>query len=302
MRGYPHLMQFAPDLLRLIPMPRDVDVVLTNSWAGLAFARGDIPMVAMEQLCVHDPAYEPFRSKSQAVFHDALVRKFERRTFDAADRVVAVSEATRASMRDVFPDVDPLVIPNGVDADFFTPPPARETDRSPRPSRLLFVGNLSRRKGADLLPEMMRLLGPGFELLYTSGLRAKSALQAPNSKGLGKLDRPGVRQALRSADIFLFPTRLEGFPLSVLEAMACGLPVVGSNVSSMPEVVEDGVNGLLCDLDPTDLAQAVASLAADGERCRQMGIASRTRVVEQFSMKSTVEKYLSVFEEVISPE
>lgn len=297
--SYTHSLQYVPDLLRLARIPEDVDIVFTNSWAGFAFARRGTPMVTMEQLCVHDPAYGPYRSLSQATFHDIFVKNFEQRTFQAADRVVAVSEATRSTMLDIFPDVDPIVIHNGVDTGYFTPAPNRDHGRGDRPFRLLFVGNLSRRKGADLLPEVVRLLGPDYELLYTSGLRDKAVLEAPYSRSLGRLDREGVRQAMRKADAFLFPTRLEGFPLSVLEAMACGLPIVGSNASSMPEVVEDGVSGLLCNLDPADLARAVQSLADDQERRQSMGLAGRRRAVEHFSMKSTVERYLSVFEELI---
>jgi len=296
-QAFPNATQFMPDVLRFVRPPMGSDVMLTNAWNGYAFSREGIPMVTMEQLCVHDPDFIHLRSKAQAVYHDYFVRRHEMRSFSAAGRVVAVSDATRRTVEASFPGVRPIVIPNGVDTSFFVPPHA------PRSSngvfRLLFVGNLTRRKGADLLAPIMDELGDGFELHYTSGLRVRSRPKIRNGHPLGSLGPEEVRAAYQSSDALLFPTRLEGLPLSVLEAMACGLPVVGSNLSSMPEAVADGVTGFLRPLIPGELAASVRDLASDRVLRSEMASNSRIRAVEDFGMDTTVRRYLQVFEELV---
>jgi glycosyltransferase involved in cell wall biosynthesis len=292
---FSHWFQYLPDALRLVRPPAGTDLVFTNSWNGFAFSKTGLPMVTMEQLCVHDPAFAEFRSMPQAIFHNTMVRWFEGRTFKSANRVVAVSEATKTAVEGAFPGTHPVVIPNGVDTDFFKP------SKEPMPARgafrLLFVGNLTRRKGADLLAPIMDELGDGYELHFTSGLRVRSHPSIRNGYPLGSLGPEEVRTAYQTADAFLFPTRLEGLPLSVLEAMACGLPVVGSDLSSMPEAVVDGVTGFLRPLIPGELAAAVRLLANDRVLRSQMATNSRIRAVEDFGMDTTVRRYLQVFGE-----
>ena len=299
LQPFPHGSQYLPDPLKIVKSPPGIDVVLSNSWNGFAFKRPGIPMVTVEHLCVHDPAFAPFRSQGQAIFHDTLLRWFETRSFAVADCVVAVSRATRKAVAEAFPGIDATVIPNAIDTDFFTPPARRRESAEGEPFRLLFVGNLTTRKGADLLPQIMRALGSDFLLSYTSGLRGRVEIDVENALPLGKLDRQGVRRAYQEADLLLFPTRLEGLPLVVLEAMACGLPVVGSDRSSMPEAVVNETTGLLSPLDPSALATAIRTLATDSSLREAMSVAARDRVVKNFSMTHTVDQYLALFSELL---
>lgn len=298
-QAFPHAMQYVPDALRFVSAPTSTDIVLTNSWNGFSFKRKGMPMLTVEHLFVHDSEYTAFRSNAQAAFHRTLVHSYEKRSFEAADRVVAVSRSTRRAVMKSFPGVDPTVILNGVDTDFFTPP-SRPRERSEGgPFNLLFVGNLTARKGADLLEPVMRQLGPNYLLSYPSGIRMRGNLDIKNGRPLGSLDRRGVLEAYREADAFLFPTRLEGLPLAVLEAMSTGLPIVGSDRTSMPEVVEDGVTGILCPLEPTELAAAVETLALDAALREEMSKAARQAAVEAFSMTLTVERYVALFSDLI---
>lgn len=296
----PHKFQYMPDALSLLATPTGADVVLTNSWNGFAFRRAGVPMVTMEHLCVHDPVYAAHRGRLQAMFH-RFVRLCERRSFEVADRVVAVSEATRRTVMEVFPGVDPAVIHNGVDTSFFSPSAAPANGSPRRVFRLLFVGNLTTRKGSDLLPKVMDALGDGFELCYTTGLREKSSLEIPNSRNLGRLDCAGVRAAYRSADALLFPTRLEGLSLTAIEAMACGLPIISSDATSMPEIVEDGMNGFLCKLeDPSAYAVAIRRLRDSPATLRNMSLAARVSAEERFSIARVASNYLDLFAKVMA--
>ena len=151
---YSRFWETAPFVLAAVRPPREADVVVANSWNAFAFRRRGIPLVAVEHHCVFDPAFLPHRSRLQAVFHEVLLRRFERASFRSSAAVVGVSDYTSRSVAAAFPGTTPRSILNGIDTAYYTPAVSKE--RHPRRAfRLLFVGNLIRRKGADLLPRIM---------------------------------------------------------------------------------------------------------------------------------------------------
>lgn len=293
--------QFAPWPLRLLEAPPETDVILASTGNGFAFRRRGCKLVVVEFHCVLDAAYAPYRSRLQALYHETLMRIFERASLKAADALVAISANTARSISAALGGPRAEIISTGIDTGFFCPPPDGMAPDRQRPVELLFVGNLIRRKGADLLPEIMRKLGPGFELHYTSGLRSKDPYSdVPNMKPLGRLTREALRDAYRRADILLFPTRFEGFGYAAAEAMACGTPVVTSACSSLPELVEDGVTGRLCPVDDTDaFVTAVRGLAENPDELRAMGQRARAAAVATFSLASWVEGYLRLFNRLV---
>lgn len=293
--NFPHYLQYAPAAMSRAKAPSEVDVVLVNSWNGFAFRRPGAKLVAACQLCVHDPALAPFRSAAQATFHRTLIKYFERRTFSVADAIVVPSVATAMGIQNAF-HVEPAVIPNGIDTDFFTP--GTTMPDSGGRFRLLFVGNPTKRKGADLLTPLMSRLGSDYVLEYTSGLRDSGVISGPNVLPLGSLDQAAVREAYRRADAFVFPTRLEGLPLTVLEAMACGLPIIGSDRTSMPEAVTDGREGFLRPPEIEPLAAAIEQLRADNETRSKMGRAARERAVREFRTDRMVRDYCDFFRDL----
>ena len=108
-----------------------------------------------------------------------------------------------------------------------------------------------------------------------------------------------VPALLRRACMFVLPSRSEGIPLTALEAMACGLPVVATRVGGLPEVVEDGITGLLVPpADPAALARAVVEIWGDPRRGDRMGHASRRRVEDRFDVRRMVGQYEAMYREV----
>jgi len=111
--------------------------------------------------------------------------------------------------------------------------------------------------------------------------------------------RDDVPELLAAADLFVHPSRSEGLPLAVLEAMAAGLPVVASRVGGIPEAVEDGVTGLLVPPeDPDALAAALGTLASDPPRRAALARAGRTRAEAEFSLAAMGGAYLALYDEV----
>ncbi|MCZ7600076.1 MAG: glycosyltransferase [Gammaproteobacteria bacterium] len=210
-QAYSHCFEFFPWLLTRAAAPPKTNIVVTNTWNGFAFSRPGTKMVAVDRLFVLDPALTRYKSRSQRVYHDLFVRRHVMASARQADAVVAVSDYTAEVFAHELKLPKPQVILNAVDTEF-TPSPSGKQPRDGRPIRLLYVGNLSRRKGADLLAPIMENLGSGYELYYTAGLRA-SALKERNRNmyPLGQLDQTQIRDQYRDADLLLFPHAAKGF-------------------------------------------------------------------------------------------
>jgi glycosyltransferase involved in cell wall biosynthesis len=175
----------------------------------------------------------------------------------------------------------------GVDpARYDRPKPARESG----PAELLFVGRLAAVKGLPVLFDAMARLAdravPARLTLIGDGSERGALERAVAMRGLGDRvvfaghrSQEGVADAMAAADVFVLPSFAEGVPVVLMEAMASRTAVVATRVAGVPELVEDGVSGLLVSPgDASALAEALAALIADPARRRRMGEAGRARV------------------------
>lgn len=298
-QDFPHNLQYFPWPLKAVTPPPKTDAIITNTWNGFIFHRPSTVNITVERLFVPDPAYRPYKSLPQDIFHQTLVRHFVRRSMLTADACTAVSEYTANAAHQCLKLPAPQVILNAVDTDFFSPAP-RDDERCERkpndPFRLLFVGNFTHRKGADLMSEIMRRLGPGFQLEFTSGIRTNNRQRYPdNMHCLDKQSLDGVRAAYRRAHALLFPSRLEGLPRTVMESLACGTPVIAADTSSLPEAVDHLGTGLLCPVNDIDaFAAAARRLAMDAKLWSGMATAARQTAVERFCLERMVQEYIAL--------
>ncbi len=296
----PEIFQFIPSLAKFQRNLPDSDIIHGNSWNAFAF-KNDLPLVVTEHHVVHDPAYDPYRSFAQKAFHRWIYR-CEKRSFEEADLVTCVSRYTQKKLEETFGVLDSHVIYNGIDTAVFRPVEQFHTAWNvPRDKTVLFfAGNLSRRKGGDLLPAIMKELGDDYVLLLATGQKESSFGFMKNIINVGRLDLPDLIKAYNQCDIFLTASRLEGFGLSVAEAMACGKPVVATNGSSLPELVVNGKGGFLCRMDDVnDFAGKIRYLASDEEVRREMGMFNRNLIEEKFTLERMVGEYLDIYQRVI---
>ena len=165
--------------------------------------------------------------------------------------------------------------------------------------KLIFVGNLSMRKGIDVLVKVMRKLGKGFSLICVSK-REKNIHINENIEILSNITKTELVELYNNSNMLIFPSRLEGFGYAVAEAMACGLPVVASNCSSIPELIENGKGGFLCSIGDVDAFVEKINILADSPVLRkEMGEYNRAKVEKMFTLDRMVRDYKNLFEEVL---
>jgi glycogen synthase len=264
---------------------------------------GDVPVIV--SLRGSDvPGYDRYNRTMQGMH--LLLSPLTHWIWRRADRVVPVCKALGRLAELTCPGLEYSVIPNGVDLDLFHP--AVPSPRLPgtRPTRCLAVARLVERKGLGELIRAFALLprrhfeleivgeGPDLELLRRLTERLGVARQIQFS---GSLSRAAVAERYRAADLFTLPSAAEAFGNVFAEALASGLPIVGSTTGGIPELVENGVNGLLIDPgQPLALARAIQYLAQDPELRQMMRTRNRAKAEATLQWSQITDRYLALYE------
>ena len=288
-----HAYQYCPWLAPITP-PAGAEVVLANSWNAVAFARHGMPLVSVCHLVVHDEALTPYKSLAQRAFHRLFVLPMERAAVRRAALNVAVGPLVARQMQRILGATRVVTVNNGVDTEFFSPGPLVQRDAD-APFKLLFVGKPSLRKGFDIAARIVARLGE--RAVFTSA-GPEPAADLPRPPGLypGRLDKPALREAYRSADLLLFPSRMEGLSLAVAEAMACGLPVLVCEGSAMDEFVPAGAGIVRAADDIDGFIRDIETVIADPARHLGMRQLTRAFAAEHLSEARWVEQMEQVLE------
>ena len=244
--------------------------------------------------------------------------RLERRTILSANTIFSVSKyaAERTLALVGVPERPFQLVYNAVDTRVFSP-----SDEVPVvPGRIVFVNSLSPKKGIEELCEAVNIVfakvphahlyivGRAVRVL-SNGRPYKDhllELVRPEFRSrmqfTGPLDRQtGVVDQLRRAQVSCLPSHLETFGIAAVEAMSVGKPVVFSRTGPGREIIQDGINGVLCDpTDPVDIAAKLIHLLENPELCQAMGEAARKHVVEQFDREDWIERNIQCYEECIA--
>lgn len=296
--GYnPYWTLCPPALQFLFQYKSFADIIHTTPEYGCFFAKRNIPLVLTFHNLVLDNFMQRYSSAAQKIHYQTSQRYFTKKSLAHASAITTVSFFTAEAIRQElnFPG-EIRVIYNGIDTEMFSPAPQSHRDTI----KVLFSGNLSLRKGAQWLPLIAEKLNKGITILFTSGLRTKDRIPARiNLLNIGQIPYSRMPDIYRNADILLFPTVREGFGLAAAEAMACGLPVVATNCSSLPEIVVDGKSGYLCEVGNVDeFAQRINELADSQPLRMEMGGFNRARIEEKFNLQQMIRGYTNLFTEV----
>ncbi|WP_394937634.1 glycogen synthase [Psychromicrobium sp. YIM B11713] len=328
--------------LRIVPDIAGADLVHSHTWyanmAGhLASLLHGIPHV----LSAH--SLEPLRpwKAEQLGGGYALSSWAEKTSYQAAAAIIAVSAGMRADILRCYPAVDPAkvkVVHNGIDVTQWQPATDdAETTEVVRglgvdPSRpsVLWVGRITRQKGVPYLLRAASLLPAEVQLVLCAGAADTPELGAEVNQLIERLreqrgaegvvviermlPRAELRQLLSHATVFACPSIYEPLGIVNLEAMACGTAVVASATGGIPEVVDDGVTGLLVPLEQLsdgtgtpldqekfvrDFAEALTTVVTDPARAQRMGAAGRARAEQYFSWDAIGQQTIEVYQSVL---
>lgn len=251
-------------------------------------------------LHLHGGEFHIFHDEEGSTDTKRLIRWF----FERAARVIVLSRGWQDWAQSRFPKARVMVVHNPVSL------PEASEFATREPATLLFLGRIGKSKGAyDLLQAAARLAleYPGLRLVMGGDGELDEARRFAESLGISAhLELAGWvtgkdKQALLSkASVYVLPSYHEGLPMSVLEAMAAGLPVVSTRVGGIPEAIRDGVNGFL--LEPGDidmLVDRLRTLLNDVGLRRRMGEAAREHVQYNFSTEVIVPRIEEIYGQLL---
>ncbi len=232
-----------------------------------------------------------------------LLSPIRRNVLKNAAAIVANSDGLKLKSEIADP-FEVRVIPNGVDTDFYCP-----SERKPdKIFNFLFVGRFHKQKNLLFLLNSIKKVNlkgtPSFMLTLIGGGPLKAKIEAfiiqnGLSNSVFVLDwktKDELRNEYQKADCFINPSVYEGMPNAVLEAMSCGLPIIASNIEGNNELVKNGKNGLLFDLDkPEEMLEKLTAFLFDRKKAAEMGRVSRDIAVKNFSWKYTASQYAGIF-------
>lgn len=337
----PALATFGVDLSMVAGIEPGAELVHSHTWyANLAGHLAGLLHGVPHVVSAH--SLEPLRpwKAEQLGGGYALSSWAEKTAFEGAAAVIAVSAGMRADILRCYPDLDPgkvHVVHNGIDLSGWQRPTdeaatariARSYGIDPERPAVVFVGRITRQKGLPYLLRAAELLPPEVQLVLCAGAPDTPEILAEVSglvEGLRArrdgvvwieqmLPRDELIAVLASSTVFVCPSVYEPLGIVNLEAMAVGLPVVGTATGGIPEVVDDGVTGWLVPIeqvddgtgtpvDPerfvADLAGALTEAVSDPERARAWGRAARTRVEDHFSWSAIADRTIEVYRLVLA--
>jgi glycosyltransferase involved in cell wall biosynthesis len=299
-RGPAALLSFGRGATKAVRRIAPDIVHLHSSFAGavLRFSLGrgqDRPRIIY---CPHGWAFAMETSNTRKRLYAAIERWLTRRT----DLVIANSETERqAAISFGLPGEKIRTVKNGIQ--WTEAPAARAVTDAPRRLQLAFIGRLDRQKGIDILLrsiERFSLQKIDFHIIGDSVLAQAPAEQStagPNVIFHGWLSRADTMKLLRDVDGLVMPSRWDAAPIVAIEAMRAGVPVIGSDRGALPEIIRDGVGGLIFELDrPDSLGELLQGL--DRDELRRLGVTARARWEADYNSdqmnQHTVEAYFDV--------
>jgi glycosyltransferase involved in cell wall biosynthesis len=290
---------------------RSYDVVDTCEWGGACYLLRGLK-TPQRVVTLHGSQYShALRYPPHAEFYGldvSIAVGVERRGVHAADTVIAPSTAIlEDAARIVSPGQRVVVVPNGVDVEYvrrLACSPAASA--RPRGLTAVFSGRVDALKGAPVLNDVVRRLRESdsgahwsFVIAGSGGDSAELRELAPGERNnvavsrIGAVPSEEMYALLGRADVAILPSHTENCPMAVLEAMATGLPVVGSDTGGIPELVRTGVDGILCPRgDSEAFVAALRSLEDEAVR-RRMGESASARAAATFGARTIAERWIA---------
>jgi D-inositol-3-phosphate glycosyltransferase len=300
---------FAPTLMRvLLREIATADVVHAHGFlfqstvAALALARRSARRPAT--VLTEHVGHVPYSNRVLDLTEAAAIGTLGRWSARAADAVVVYNASVREKITRLAPRSRLVWIDTGVDTDFFRPPAGEEREGLRREfgwderPRVLFGGRAVAKKGLEVALETAREGGGAFTIVVVGAIQPPAG--APNVERLGLLSRDRMAEALRAADALLLPSRGEGLPVTILEALASGLPVVATDDPGYrASLTGFGRAVRLMAVDGTKMARALVEVVSDPE-VRSATDAAVGFARERFSVDAYAISHESLYRELLT--
>jgi glycogen(starch) synthase len=234
-------------------------------------------------------------------FNEFYLETLGRFTFNAADRVLCYTETDKQRLRDFGVSTPVSLVHNGVDCKQFAP-----VENEAEPPEVLYVGRLVETKGVQKLIDAfdqvddqarLRIVGEGPLRVELEQQVHKLGIEDQVTFA-GRVSNDELPAIYAQSSVFALPSSREGLPRTLLEALACGTPVVTSDLPQLESVI-DGVGFTVPQEDSNAIAEAVERILSNPELQERLGEAGRERVSEDYSWKETVRETIQVYNGLI---
>jgi glycosyltransferase involved in cell wall biosynthesis len=275
----------------------DPDLVHAQSLAS------GIPALISKKL-LHIP-YAVWGQGSDVYFPKGFLVLTPKKVIKNADAAIALTENMKMAMQKIY-HRDIVVVPNGITLSDQPDKPGMNDLMSPGKS-VLYVGRLETVKGVRYLIRAMKqvcdtipdarliIIGDGKEREMLEALSVQLGIQK-NVQFAGEVPHEKVLSFMRQAGVFVLPSLSEGFPMVIIEALACGLPIVASRVGGVPEILTNAVNGYLVEArDDRTMGDSILLLLQD-EKLRKKISDNNRQLVKNYTWENVILKLENVYE------
>jgi len=230
-----------------------------------------------------------------------IVKLIEKTAYSNADAVIVTSQESLAHADKNYclkQKTLTSMIPNFVDINLFRPMALQKKSNS-----LCFVGRLAKEKNLEALLEALKDSSYLLDIIGSGEKERNLKLYAKendlNVNFLGVIPNRQLPEVLNQYEVFILTSFYEGMPKVLLEAMACGLPVIGTNVEGIKEVIVDGENGLLCDITSNSIRKAIDRLFEDDDLREKLSERARETIINKFALERIIETELNLYSKLL---
>ncbi len=189
------------------------------------------------------------------------------------------------------------VIPNYVDTEIFKP-----LNIPKKKDSICFVGRLERQKNLIALLEALKGLPYQLTIIGKGSMRGKLERKAKensiNINFMNSVSHLRLPEILNQHEVFVLPSLYEGTPKVLLEAMSCGLPVIGTNVKGIKDIIEHKKNGYLCESSPNSIRKGIFEVLRDKMVQETMSINARRTILERFGVETALDKEKRIYQDI----
>jgi len=235
------------------------------------------------------------RNKKVAYWKQLLISLIERFAYKNADAIMVSSKA----------DIDYIIekyktdsnkiyyMPNYVDTELFKPMNIPNQDKR---GRICTVAKLEKQKNLENLIEAVRPLDIELIIIGSGSLKDRLKSLAPsNVKIIENIPNNKLPEEINKSQLFILPSHFEGCPKALLEAMSCGVPVIGTKVPGIDEIIKHKENGYLCDISIESIRMAIKEVLSDEELRGKISLNGRKTILENFSLDKLIEKEKEIY-------